>query len=87
MLWPYSRPAIWSLPGVNFCAPGCRWLSTITPKTHFEPPAICAAMSFATSTCFWCCLELLAWLQSTISVGGSLAASRSLQAAATLAAS
>jgi hypothetical protein len=72
---------------VNFCAPAFRWLSIITPNTLREPPAICAAMSRATSSCFSCCLLLLAWLQSTISVAGSLAASRSLQAAATLAAS
>ena len=36
------------------------------------PPAICAAMSRATSSCRSCCLLLLAWLQSTISAARQL---------------
>src|SRR6185369_2772550 len=87
MLLPYSRFAGSSLPAVNFCAPALRWLSTITPNTLWEPLASCAPTLRATSICLSCCLLLFAWLQSTISAGGSLAASRSLQAAATLAAS
>ena len=87
MLLPYSSAATSSLPGVNFCAPLWMWLSTIRPNTPREPPAICAATSRATSSCFSCCLLLLAWLQSTISVAGSLAAASSWQAAFTLPAS
>ena len=87
MLLPYSSLLASSLPGVNFCAPGFKWLSTIRPNTWCEPLLTWPAISRATSSCFSCCLELLAWLQSTISVAGSLAAASSLQAAVTLAAS
>ncbi|MNW04503.1 hypothetical protein D3C71_2006020 [compost metagenome] len=87
MLLPYSRAAGSFFPGVNFCAPACRWLSIITPNTLREPLSICWAISCATSFCFSCCLLLLAWLQSTIRVAGRCAASRSLHAAATWAAS
>jgi hypothetical protein len=51
------------------------------------PAASCAATSRATSTWRPWSLPLLAWLQSTISVHGSLAPSISLHAAAIEAAS
>src|SRR6218665_3523221 len=63
MLLPYSSAPGWSLPGVNFWAPACRWLSIIRPKMLREPAASCAATSRATSSCFSCCLQLLAWLE------------------------
>jgi hypothetical protein len=75
------------LPGLNFCAPATRLLSTITPKIWRLPPASWAAMSRATSSWRWCCLLELAWLQSTIRLGCSLAASSSAQAALTCSAS
>ncbi|MNT44978.1 hypothetical protein D3C72_1815300 [compost metagenome] len=87
MLCPYDNADGLCTPGVNFCAPGTRWLSTITPKMESLPPLICCATSRATSTCRRCCLLLLAWLQSTISELPSPAASSSLPAAATESAS
>ena len=46
-----------------------------------------AAPDLASYACFSCCVLLLAWLQSTISVAGNLALTRSAQAASTLVAS
>ena len=45
MLTPYASVAGSSRPGVNFCAPGWRWLSIMAPKTRRLPPPTCRAIS------------------------------------------
>ena len=60
MLLPYSSLSDLSLPGVNFCAPALRWLSTMTPNTWCEPAMIwawqCRAplpVAFRAACCCW----------------------------------
>src|SRR5688572_9200204 len=55
-LWPNLS----GLPSTISCRPSTRFDSTITPTTRFSPPASCAAISDATSACFWYCFAALA---------------------------
>ena len=75
MLLPYSSAPGDSLPGENFW-PVHQMAFDHQAKHAARSALIWSAMSRATSRCCLCCL-LLAWLQSTIRVAGSLAASRS----------
>ena len=77
MLLPYSSALASSLAKGELRAPALPSGSS-SRRTRCANHQQSGWQCRATSSCFSCCLLLLAWLQSTISVAGSLAASRSL---------